>query len=346
VAGARSHALVLLSRLKGIHPEVGETLLRPGEPLFEYWGHEACWMPMELYPHFAFRRRGMARSDWCREILDADRSLTRSILRRIRDEGPIRSADLDGESHGPWWGYKTAKRVVVALWSSGRLAVRERRSFQRSFDIAERVIPDDVRALRVDRRAAFRELLLLALHGHGWAQTGTLAATWRLRNLKQELESALDDLREDGRIVVCDFQREDGTRRRGWIRPEDLEQTDDLRRMRPRGDRGVLLSPFDPVLWDRARVKDLFGFDQVLEVFKPAPQRKYGYFCLPVLAGDQLVARVDLKADRGQGKLRILSRRHEESRHSPGPHRSRETTREATDHALERFRHALGLDLS
>ena len=93
----------------------------------------------------------------------------------------------------------------------------------------------------------------------------------------------------------------------GWIRPNDLELAARLKRVRPRADKGVLLSPFDPVLWDRRRVRQLFAFDQVLEIFKPAPTRKYGYYCLPVLAGDQLVARVDLKADWKAKKLNVLS---------------------------------------
>jgi hypothetical protein len=93
----------------------------------------------------------------------------------------------------------------------------------------------------------------------------------------------------------------------GWIRPADRELAARLEAARPRPDRGVLLSPFDPVLWDRARVTRLFGFDALLEIFKPAPQRQYGYYCLPVLAGEHLVARLDLKADRRQGMLHVVS---------------------------------------
>ena len=228
--------------------------------------------------------------------------------------------------------------MLAALWSSGELAVRERRNFLRVYDLAERVIPQAHRGVVVPRDEALRTLLLRALDGHGWAETGTLAATWRLRNMREELARALGTLEEDGSIVRCDLL--DGARRvHGWIRPADLELAARLRTVRPRADRGVLLSPFDPALWDRRRVQRLFAFDQVLEVFKPAPQRRYGYYCLPVLAGDRLVARADLKADRKAGKLRVIALHYE--RRERG--RPVAADAEAARIALARYADALGL---
>jgi hypothetical protein len=338
VAGARSHAIVLLSRLGGFPAPLGEALLRPGEPLFEYWGHEASWMPLDLYPTFAFRRDAFRHHPWWGDVIGGHGRLVRDMLKKIADEGPIQSSDTEGRDHGPWWGLRPAKRVLAALWSSGDLAVRERRNFLRVYDLAERVIPDAHRGVAVSRDEALRALLLRALDGHGWAETGTLAATWRLRNLRDELAGALGALEEDGGIVRCDLL--DGARRaRGWIRPADLELASRLRAVRPRADRGVLLSPFDPVLWDRRRVQRLFAFDQVLEVFKPAPQRRYGYYCLPVLAGERLVARADLKAERKAGKLRVVSLHYERrERGRPVP-----ADAEAARTALARYADALGL---
>jgi hypothetical protein len=126
----------------------------------------------------------------------------------------------------------------------------------------------------------------------------------------------------------------------GWIRPGDLELAARLRRVRPRADRGVLLSPFDPVLWDRRRVRQLFAFDQVLEIFKPAPKRKYGYYCLPVFAGDKFVGRVDLKAGWKAEKLMVLSVLFEEVNRT-GKVKSED--REAVRTALERYAKALTL---
>ncbi len=337
IAGARSHALVPLSRLGGLHPGLPEELLQPGEPLFEYWGHEACWLPIELYPVFAFRRQEFRAHPWWGDLAAEHPQVTADLLSRIRDQGPVRSADLEGRGSRGWWDLKIAKKIATQLWSSGVLAIRERKNFQRSYDLAERVIPEQYLGRDIPLPDALKTLLLRALAGHGWAQTGTLGATWRLRNIRREINSALEELREAGDIVPCELA---GASRPlpGWIRPADLELASRLRRVRPRADRGVLLSPFDPVLWDRPRVKHLFGFDQVLEIFKPAPQRVYGYYCLPVLAGEHLVARVDLKADRKAGVLRVLSLHYEDD--SP-----RSATREAVRSALVEYSEVVELAL-
>ena len=128
VAGARSHALVLLSRLDGLDPAVGEELLHPGAPVFEYWGHEASWIPLELYPALEFRRRDFARHPWWGDVVGAHPEVARALRRRIREDGPLRSIDMEGPGGKGWWDFKIAKRVATALWSSGELAIRERRA--------------------------------------------------------------------------------------------------------------------------------------------------------------------------------------------------------------------------
>ncbi|MCH9650217.1 MAG: winged helix DNA-binding domain-containing protein [Deltaproteobacteria bacterium] len=350
IAGARSHALVLMSRLGGFDPRLGEELLRPGEPLFEYWGHEASWIPHSLYPAFEFRRRDFQQHPWWGDLIGQHPKVADRLRGRIRDEGALRSVDMEGSSSKGWWDLKISKRVATAMWSSGELAIRERHNFQRSFDLVERVIPDHLRSQPLTRSESFEILLLKALDGHGWATTGTLASTWRLRNCRDDLKSALERLQEKGKVLPCTLEiqalenralkKAAGRTIQGWIQPTDLELAARLERIRPRKDRGVLLSPFDPVLWDRRRVELLFGFEQVLEIFKPAAQRVYGYFCLPVLAGEKLVARFDLKADRAQGQLQVLSRRYESSGNSTTVH---SWEAEAAQSALETFQKSLGL---
>lgn len=307
VAGIRSHPLVLCSRHPRLDPQLGEDLLQPGAPLFEYWGHEASWLPLDLYPFFEFRRAKFRQSEWRRRIEKTFPRMAEEVLARVRDEGPIRSSDLDGEGEGGWWGHKPAKRIVVALWSSGDLAVRERRNFQRSFDLPERVIPEQVRERRADQAESLRELIAIALRGHGWATVGTLAQTWRLLNCRPAILTALNELGTEGRVRECSLRTETGKRVPGWILNDAVDQLDLLSRLRPDPSKGRLLSPFDPVLWDRKRVSQLFGFEQTLEIFKPKEQREYGYFCLPVLAGERLIGRLDPKADRKSGTLRVLS---------------------------------------
>ncbi len=337
VAGARSHTIVLLSRFEGMAPELPETLLQPGEPLFEYWGHEASWIPLDLYPYFGFRRRAFAQHPWWGDLVGQNPQVAERLRHRLRNEGPLRSLDMEGKGGTGWWNLKLTKKVATALWSSGELAIRERKAFQRTFDLAERVIPDPWLGRDADLGESLRVLLLRALDGHGWAQTGTLANTWRLRNLRNEIQRALEELQEEREVVPCQVETSNGAKT-GWIRPRDLEVAARLRRVRPARDRGVLLSPFDPVLWDRPRAQLLFGFDQILEIFKPAAQRQYGYYCLPVLAGDRLIARFDLKAHRRQGRLEILSAHFEESAPSAAD-------RAAARSALVRYSRSLELSL-
>jgi uncharacterized protein YcaQ len=336
IAGARSHVLVLLSRLQGFSPRAGEELLQVDAPLFEYWGHEASWIPLDLYPLFGFRRRAFRSHPWWGNLIGEHQQVARELRRRIRQEGPLRSSDMEGRGSRGWWDLKLHKRVASALWSSGELSIRERRNFQRLYDLTERVIPESVRRVRVRKPRAIERLLLKALEGHGWATRGTLVATWRLSNEKAAIDAALQRLQTDGRIVACSMVRAGGGSVLGWIRPQDLELVDRLRTLRPRDDRGVLLSPFDPLLWDRSRVHQLFDFDQVLEIFKPAPKRRYGYFCLPVLAGERLVARFDLRAHRREGRLQVLRAVQE-------PGFSNRKHRQAARHALQRHADALQL---
>jgi uncharacterized protein len=338
VAGARSHTIVLLSRLEGLDATVGEELLRPGAPIFEYWGHEASWIPLSLYPAFEFRRREFRSHPWWGDLIREHPKVARDLRRRIRDEGPLRSADMEGRGSKGWWDLGVMKRVASSLWSSGELAIRERRNFQRTYDLAERVIPDELRRRPLSTADGLEVLLLTALDGHGWATTGTLAATWRLKNRKAELLATLRRLQEKGEILACTLEAREGSPTMGWIRPEHREQAARVERARPRADAGVLLSPFDPLLWDRARVARLFGFDALLEIFKPAPQRVYGYYCLPVLAGEHLVARVDLKADRKRETLRVVSAHYENAGAAVA-----KRDRQAARIAVARYASALGL---
>ncbi len=341
VAGSRTHSIVLASRLENFRACLGEELLAPGEPLFEYWGHEACWMPMALYPCFAFRRRDFKVHPWWGDLLGEHPRMVARIMGRVEREGAFRSVDLEGSGGQGWWDIKLSKRIAEALWSCGELTIASRCHFHRTFDLPERVIPEVIRATGVNDEEAFDILLSKALEGHGWATTGTLSATWRLVNCRHRVAESLQRLVEGGRIVPCAVH---GAERElsGWVRPEDLDLAAELDRARPRRDRGVLLSPFDPVLWDRERVRLLFDFSQVLEIYKPAEVRRYGYYCLPVLAGDRLIARVDLKAERKAGHLRVLSCHYEPDRGKGG---ASPRDRHAVQWALSRYASAVGLTI-
>ncbi len=219
IAGARSHSIVPSSRIEGFDTSLGEELLQPGEPLFEYWGHEACWLPMDLYPVFAFRREDFHHHPWWGDIVGENPEVTKRLMARIRAEGPLRTLDMEGEGSRGWWDLKIAKKVATALWSSGELAIRERKNFQRTYDLAERVIPSAYLDRPMPRGEAFAVLLLRALEGLGWSATGTLAQTWRLRNCRESVTTALDQLVEVGEITPCSLVADDGATNAGMDSP-------------------------------------------------------------------------------------------------------------------------------
>ena len=354
IAGARSHAIVLLSRIAGLDRHFPEELLgrtAPGdEPaLFEGWGHEASWMPLELYPAFEFRREAMRHHRWVGPVLDEHRETADELVRRIADEGPLRSVDMEGSGAGEWWGFKLSKRVANCLWFVGELAIAERNRFQRTYDLPERVLPRSTLAARLSLTESLKLLLGHALDGHGWASVGTLADTFRLRNLRAEITQALDELLEEGQIARCELRTRDRALD-GFVRPGHLELAERLHLTRPRLEDARLLSPFDPLIWDRPRTQLLFDFEQVLEIFKPAPQRKYGYYCLPVLAGERLVGRVDLKAERREGRLQVLSRHLEDPDRLWRGQRGRRPTvadlERLVGAATERFAHSVDLEVA
>lgn len=326
-----------MSRLDGATPALGESLLEPGEPLFEYWGHEASWIPMELYRFFAFRRRHYQVHPWWGDLLGEHPRVADAILDQLRDRGPQHGGDFEQvSSRGGWWQLSVAKKVLSALWSRGDVAVSRRVNFRRVYDLTERTIPPTASADPAALAESIETLLLQALAGHGWGTTGTLAATWRLQNMRPEIAAALERLCQREEVVRCRLEAP-GLRKPGWIRPVDLEAAAVLESSRPRRDRALLLSPFDPLLWDRRRTELLFGFRQLLEIYKPAPQREFGYYCLPMLAGDHLIGRVDLKADRGAGRLNVLAEHYERD---PAPARDRK----AAEAALQRLACALQLE--
>ena len=336
IAGVRSHALVLLSRLDGLDPTLPEDLLKPRQPLFEYWGHEACWMPLDLYPCFEFRRRRFRRHPWWGDLLEEHADVARNLLARIEAEGPLRSIDLEGERAAGMWNLKLTRRVADALWSCGQLAIRERRRFQIQYDLRERVIPPDLIDQKRSTNESIKTLVLRAAQAHGWATKSTLASTWRLRNMARQIKTALAELEEDGSLLRCDLRceiRTGGRTIQGWITQAQREQAERLLRMPLSRERAVLLSPFDPVLWDRDRVQQLFGFHQVLEIYKPAADRLYGYYCLPILVGEKLVGRCDLKAHRKAGRLEVRCLHYEEG----ASERERQLSREAIERHAERL---------
>jgi uncharacterized protein len=291
----RSHRIVLASRA-GAYPKDAEwALLRKGKA-FEYWAHEACLLPMEDFPLFRFRMRERRVHHWFGPVIDSDPALARRVLAAIRERGALGSRDFEGKGGGGMWNWKPAKRMLDALWTAGQLAIAGRSGFQRLYDLPERLVPERYLEAPIPSEAEFlRRLALRAVEARGVLTAAGILEHYRVRGGVARMKPHLDALVEEGRLRRLEV--DDG------LAPVFVLQGARLEVKTP--DLAVLLSPFDNLLWDRAFAARLFRFDHLIEVYKPQPERQFGYYVLPLLVGDELVGRADLKSERARGVLRI-----------------------------------------
>ncbi len=296
----RAHHLPLYSRLGPYDTALLHRLAYQDRRLFEYWGHEASLLPVALQPLLRWR---MARAEALEEgwggvlrVMRDKPEVVARVLGRLEAEGPSTAGELR-ESDGPggaWWSRSEQKLALEYLFWAGRVSTTTRRGFERVYDLTERVLPADVLALPTpSRQDAQRELVLLAARALGVATERDLRDYFRLR--VDEAAVAVRDLVESGALVRVGVP--------GWRQPTYLDPEARI----PRTVRAAtLVSPFDPVVWERARTERLFGFAYRIEIYVPAEKRVHGYYVLPFLLGEHLVARVDLKSDRKAGVLRVL----------------------------------------
>ncbi len=297
---ARAHYLPLYARL-GAYPRtlLEEAAWGRGKAYFEYWAHEASLLPLELQPFLRWRMARAERGEgtWGRlkPFAGERRAEAEAIVQRIAAEGPLAASDLDGaKGAGGWWGWSDAKSALEWLFWSGRITTATRRaSFERAYDLTERVLPASVlEQPTLNEADAHRQLLRLAARAHGVATAGDLRDYFRLS--PSDATPRLAELVEAGQLTPV--------RVRGWSQPAYLDP--EARRAR-RVQARALLAPFDPLIWERSRTERLFGVRYRLEIYTPAYKRLHGYYVLPFLLGERLVARVDLKADRQGSRLLV-----------------------------------------
>jgi len=265
--------------------------------LFEYWAHEASLLPLELHPLLRWRmeRAGRGEAGWTylRRFANERRAEAEAIVERIRADGPMAASDFEhGRSRSGWWEWGATKHALEYLFWSGRLTTATRRgSFERVYDLAERVIPGAILDLPTPGEAeAQRQLVALSARALGIATPADLRDYFRLK--PGEAAAAIEALVEDGTLLPVQVG--------GWRQPAFLH----AEARRPRRIRGqALLAPFDPLIWHRDRAERLFGFRYRIEIYTPAEKRVHGYYVLPFLMDEALVARLDLKADRQAGRL-------------------------------------------
>ncbi|AXE26591.1 winged helix-turn-helix domain-containing protein [Streptomyces globosus] len=276
---ARSHELVPYARLGAVGRGTVEAAYWSQGHAFEYWSHAACILPMEEWPHFAFRRRAnRARGHRWHILADQDRS-TRAVRDRLRAEGPLTSTGLGGAKNGgEWFQWSETKIAVEWLLDIGEVVCTERRSWKRVYDLAERAVPGALFHDGLDDRECLRRLVALAGQSLG---VGTRADIADYHRLKGE---QVDAVIADSGLVPVEVE---GWGKPAWADPAALAAA-------PRGrHRTTLLSPFDSLVWDRARTERVFGFTHRLEAYVPKAQRIHGYFAMPLLAGGRLRGRVD-----------------------------------------------------
>ncbi|MBV9881850.1 MAG: YcaQ family DNA glycosylase [Sphingomonadaceae bacterium] len=299
---ARAHYLPAFSRLgpydRGLLDRAAWGRRRERR-LFEYWAHEASLLPLALHPLLRWRMARAARGEvgWThvRAVAAERRAEAEAVLARIRAEGPMAASDFEhGKSRSGWWEWGSTKRALEWLFWSGRITTATRRgSFERVYDLSERVIPPAILALPTpDEAEAHRRLVQLSARALGIAAAADLRDYFRLG--VAETKTAIDELVEAGTLLPVAVE--------GWRQPAFL----DAEARRPRRIAGqALLAPFDPLVWERARTERLFGFRYRIEIYTPAEKRVHGYYVLPFLMDERLVARVDLKSDRQRGLLLV-----------------------------------------
>lgn len=267
--------------------------------LFEYWAHEASLLPLALHPLLRWRmaqaEAGATGYKSLRVFADEQRATVDAILHRITAEGALSAGELaDDKGSGGWWGWSGTKRALEWLFWAGLVTTATRRAtFERVYDLTDRVIPPAIRALPTPAPAdAQRALVAIAARALGIATAAELRDYFRLSPAANT--RAVAELVEAGELLPVAVK--------GWRMPAFLHR--DARRPR-RIAAHALLAPFDPLIWERDRTERLFGFRYRIGIYTPAAQRTHGYYVLPFLHGDRLAARVDLKADRAAGRLRV-----------------------------------------
>jgi uncharacterized protein YcaQ len=306
----RSHYLPLFSRL-GNYPMdwLDQQAWGSGRQrnLFEYWGHEASLLPMSLHPLLRWRmRRAAAGQGIYRQLAEfghQQQPLIRQVLQTVREQGALGAGSLvkRKEKAGPWWDWSAEKHALEWLFAAGEVTVASRRGFERLYDLPERVIPARIlNQPELDQAQAQRQLLLHAATALGVATDKDLRDYFRLDAADSRLRIA--ELVEAGDLQPVQVE---GWRQPAWCRGEPKL---------PRGLKpSALLSPFDSLIWARERTERLFDFRYRLEIYTPAAKRVYGYYVLPFMFAGELVARVDLRAERARGLLAVHAVHEEKS---------------------------------
>lgn len=292
----RAHHHVLWSRVANYQAKFLNQLVAERK-IFEYWFHAASWLPMRDYRFAMPRMRAMkdGKRHWSQ---NSDKKMMRDILVRIREEGPLRARDFEDTRKGKkeWWDWKPAKHALEQLFMQGDLMVSGREGFQKIYDLPARVLPDQVN-MRPPTLSEYATYLIdTSLRAHGFATQKSIIYLRTGQALRDAISDELHARIDAGLLATVKLNGDSVA----YADPELLESR------APRSNALVrILSPFDNAVIQRKRGRDLFAFDYKIECYLPAPKRKFGYFCLPILYRDRFVGRVDCKAHRKEKRLEV-----------------------------------------
>lgn len=302
----RTQYMPLYSRLGAYRADLLDRIAYEADEWFEAWSHEASLLPVDMEPWLRWSKRHAREGQtWGRlyALAQKDPGYIESVLSEVKARGPLAAGELSDPRprSGSWWGSRSGGAVALDwLFRIGALGVRRSRGFMKQFDLLERIVPETIRIRPTPSfESSLDELLLRSARAHGIATADCLVDYFRLpvRPAKARLASLV----EDGKLIA---NAVDGWSKATYRHPEAKL---------PRAiNSAALLSPFDPLVWNRKRIDGLFDFDYRIEIYTPAKKRKYGYYVLPFLLGDRLVGRFDLKTDRDGNTLKILAAHVEE----------------------------------
>lgn len=292
----RAHHHILKSRVPNYSPALINKMQFKRKTIFEYWAHAAAYLPSDAYrfslPLKDFFRKGKDR--WPK----SDQKLMKEVLQRVEQEGPLMARDFERSKAGSgtgWWDWKPAKLALERLFFQGDLMIAERRGFQKVYDLPERILPASVSTLFPSDEEFAKYLIDDALRRFGIASVAEIC--YIRKGIKSTVKQVVTELLESGELISIKVHRDNESI---YYAPKWI-----MNRI-PRIYKGLkILSPFDPLVIQRKRLKNIFDFEYLLECYVPKPKRKFGYFTLPILYGPDLIGRMDAKADRATNTLHI-----------------------------------------
>lgn len=298
----RAHKHILWTRMPGYRNEFLDKLIDKNKKVFEFWDHAAAYMPVEHYRFTLPRKLAFAKkhSDWAKK----NKKLLGFILERIKIEGALQSRDFeDTKKRGQWWDWKPAKDGLEYLFHTGKLAVKARKNFQKVYDLPERIIPGFTDIILPSHEELSEHLVLKTLLSCGIASLKEI--TYLRHHERTATLRTLKKLEEERGIIPLSIN---GIEKETYYTlPGNLSSLGKLKKFSLHDNEVYILSPFDNLVIQRKRLSILFGFDFVIEFYLPAEKRKFGYYLMPVLYGNEICGKIDVKADRKSGRLIVIN---------------------------------------